>query len=219
MFEQRARIVHEGIALAEYTGGNAKKEIQQTNYGKAKSTLDSQLAGLGETKKKAGEMIDGARKFEETVNENRKSIAALEDAVKIMTDQKNDDRRKMDELETKYRNMETSQSARDFEEDLATYIYPRDTPVIHGPTFANLMLWLNTNMNTPEGEEANKKWKALKDRFGWTDRHENVLYKMLKCKMIFKQQKIDFDATFSNEEKECRDKILQIHIYIKSIPS
>jgi hypothetical protein len=129
-----------------------------------------------------------------------------------MADQLND-------LMTKDRNVEISASARDFEDDIATYIYPRNTPIVHGPKFANLMLWLDTNVNKPEGKEPNKKWNALKHSFGWNDKHKMVLHKMLDCRMKFKQEKIDFEATFNNEERECRDNILRMHSYIKSISS
>jgi hypothetical protein len=53
MLEQRAMTIYRGITLARSTGEHAKKEMQETNYGKAKSTLDNQLAGLGETGKEA----------------------------------------------------------------------------------------------------------------------------------------------------------------------
>jgi uncharacterized protein YoxC len=215
MLEQRAMTIHEGITLARSTGAKAKKEMQETNYGNAKSTLDSQLAGLGETEKKCSEMIDDAKKIEETVDESRKSIGNLERAVTTMDAQNKELKRKIDELMTMTRNSQTSQSARDFEDDLATYIYPRGTHVMHGPKLDNLMIWLDTS----GGEEANSRWNALKNRFGWNDKHKVVLRKMLDCRLKFEQERIDFEATFNNEERECRDNILRMHRYIKSISS
>jgi hypothetical protein len=219
MLEQRSMTVHEEIILAKSTGEKAKEEMQETNYGKAKSTLDSQLAGLGETKKKAAEMIVEARKFEETSSENRKSIAALEKAVTRIDDLNKELRKENHEHKRKIDGLMISQSARDFEDDLATFIYPRGTQVIQGPKFDNLMLWLGKNMTTHRGEVANSKWNALKSRFGWNDKHKVVLHKMLDCRMKFEQEKIDFEATFNNEERECRDNILRMHSYIKSISS
>ena len=152
---------------------------------------ENQLSGVEKTEENADIMVQAARNSVEMVD----LIQGLE--------------KRIDNLE---RSWTTWQSASDFVNDLATYIYPPDTKVTFGPMFTNLMLWLQQYQNTPEGEVANRKWNALqrKANFEWTDDHKNVLEKMLTCK------RIDFDVSFSNEDIRRRGEILMIHEFIKS---
>ena len=209
MCSQLATEIHGDIQTAKIAAESAIKSVQVGNHGKAESALKGQLAFLGKTEEKAGEMINESKKM---MNEAGKIWAEINKMKNEITDLNG----KVDDLMVTKRNMETWNSASDFEYDLAKYIYPQGVPVTFGSIFANVMLWLDQKKNTPEGQEASNKWGALTEMFGWDDKHENVLYKMLKCKMVFRHQKIDFEANLSDEDKECREKILQMHSFIKS---
>ena len=201
--------IHRDIQIAKIAAESAIQSIQVGNHGQAESALKGQLAFLGTTEQKAGEMINESKKVMNEAGEIWVEIKKMKNEIKDLNCQVHD-------LMVTKRNMETWNSASDFEYDVARYIYPQDTPVTFGPIFASLMLWLDKKKNTPEGQEASNKWKALTEMFGWKDKHENVLYKMLKCKMVLKHQKIDFEANLSDEDKECQEKILQMHSFIKS---
>ena len=206
MLTQQTASVREGITLAKQTGEEAIKSMYRKNYKGALSTTEAQQSGLKKTEEKAYNMVETAKKYDNTLSEHKRKFDRLEPVVNKMVDQ-------IDRLEKRNDNLERSwttwQSASDFVNDLATYIYPPGTKVTFGPIFTNLMLWLQ---NTSEGEEANGKWKALqrKANFQWTDDHTNLLDKMLRCK------KIDFDASFSHEDIKRRGEILMMNQFIKS---
>ena len=220
-----AKVINDNIQLALEKGDDARKTIQRENYDDGIAKLEYQLSRLGETKEKAKGMIAEAKKWEKTVTENQKAIERLHSQVydmnnKIEELKKDNDYLKceVNELMTMKSNLETWQSASDFEYDLATHIYPPGTKVTFGPIFPNLMLWLFENQNTPEGEKATKRWNELqkKAKVQWTDKHENVLYNMLKGKMAITHQKVDFDANWRNDYIKYRGEILQIKKFINS---
>ena len=179
----------------------------------AADLLATQLAGLGETKKRAEKMRDEAKQLEGKVNENSKAIARLRCALYSRMDgwekKNNYVESKVEELMTSKRLVKMSLIAKDFEEHLAAYIYPPHTPVTFGQIFPNLILWLHQNKNTIEGKEANNKWKKLQENTGieWTDAHGMVLFKMYKYAMVITHQEID--ASTSNNEVSFSDEEIQ----------
>ena len=201
--------VREGITFAKKTGEKATKSMHRKNYEGALSAMEAQQSGLKKTEEKAYSMVEIATECENNLAENRKKLNRLEPVVYKMVDEIETLKKRNNNLE---RNWITWQSASDFVTVLVTYIYPPDTKVTFGPMFTNLMLWLRQNHNTPEGEVANEKWKALqrKAEFQWTDDHTNLLDRMLRCK------KIDFDASFSEEDVKRRGEILMMNQFIKS---
>ena len=212
-------LVHEAVAirddiiLGRKTGENACKLIQGGNHGKGLDLLEQQLKKLGQTETKADKMIKAAKEFEER-------MSSLNDLCKRMDklEIKNIElENKVEALTSWKSHMEISQIASDFENDLAIYIYPPHTTVTVGPIFHNLILWLDQNKNTPEGQEANNKWEEVqvKTQIAWTDEHEMVLFKMLKCKMVIAAQENDYEVRFSDEEIGLRAEILKMHEFIK----
>jgi TolA-binding protein len=91
-----------------------------------------------------------------------------------------------DELQEMKSCLHTGQTAYNFEEDLARYIYPPGTPVTYDQKLTTVINWLKENRNTPEGREANRKWEKLKNECGWFgDRQQrDVLLEMRKCRRI-----------------------------------
>ena len=208
MITQLATSVHEGIILARQTGENATKSMHRKNYEGALNTMENQQSGLKKTEETADRMVVAAKKCDETLGENQKTFDRWETAIKKMDEKIEGLMKKNDDLE---RNWTTWQTASDFVDDLATYIYPPDTKVTFGPKFTKLMLWLQQNQNTSEGEEANKKWNDLqrKAKFQWTDDHKNLLETMLRCKNI------GCNVSFNNEDIRRREEILRMNQFLQ----
>ena len=194
--------VHAGIVSNIDTGKNVEKTMQRRNFPGAEELLQGHLVGLGETEKKAEELVDKAKEFEKIVYDNQKNIERMQDAMTKMqekSEKKNEYlENKIEELITVNRNSEMRQTACNFESLLATHIYPRAlcTPVTFRPIFANLMLWFDENKNAPEGQEANRVWAEFKDQVRWSDEHEKVLHKMLNS-----------ESTFSDDDKRYLEEI------------
>ena len=81
--------------------------------------------------------------------------------------------------------LKTGQIVFNFEKDLATYIYPHGKRIGSRKIFTNMKKWLEEKKNTPQGQEANVKWNALKREFSWTSEHERVFFKLLECRIEF----------------------------------
>ncbi len=214
---QIAREVHAGVASGMNTGENVRKTMQRKNFRGAEESLQGHLRDLGETEKKAEKMKDEAKKCENIMYDNQKRIDRLEAAIYKMQERMDRLEKKNDYLEHNMEkmksNLETWQTAHDFENLLATHIYPRGSPVTFGPIFANLMIWLDENKNTPEGQEASTKWNQFK--VNWSDKHEKVLYKMLKCRMVIEHSEVDFKSNFSDEDNRYLDEIREMSELLK----
>ena len=210
MVSTQAIDIRNGIKLGIETGEKAYKSIQGGKHGEGINWLDRQLDNLGQTETKANVMIDEAKEFEQRMSSLNELCIRMDNLEVNNIHLKNE----VEELVYWKRHVETSQTAIDFENDLAAYIYPPSTSITFGPIFHNLMLWLDQNQNTPEGQEANNKWIALQVETGiqWTDAHEMVLFKMYKCKMAITHQEI---VTFSNDDETRRKEILVMNEFIK----
>ena len=158
---------------------------------------------MRKTKRKADEMTAEVETAETDISGQ---LAHLQETVQGLET-------KMTEMQghTKSQKMEaalhTGQTAYNFENDLAAYIYPPGTAITHGHTFTNLMDWLRKNRRTRDGKKGNNKWRKFKEKFGWSHRHKAVFLKMVKCRLPYAHPTpIDFTlpipGIFSSGEKE-----------------
>ena len=108
--------------------------------------------------------------------------------------------------------LHAGQTAYDLECYLCKYIYPPETFAFCDQKFTTLMNWLKVNEDTPEGREGNRKWKELKDEYGWTDKtHKPVFLEMIRCRFSHAHPMVDFSLpipeNFNTSEKECVEDI------------
>ena len=139
------------------------------------------------TQLKSGEMITAVQEREDNISDR---FTRLENRMEEMRTRLNDtqfqlaltESRQTELLEMKS-DLHTGQTAYNFEYDLACYIYPPGMfSTYDRRIFSNLMKWLRENQDTPEGKEPNKRWNGLVKQFGWTDDHEPIFLKMVKCR-------------------------------------
>ena len=118
---------------------------------------------LKATHGKTGQMATEAEKCKGTIEKHEKSIERFEHFVKKYQPQD-----KLDEVEI----------AKNFEHQLAKYIYPRGTKIGSNEIFQNMRQWLDVNKKIPN-HDGNRKWNTLPKKIGWTEEHGNVLHRML----------------------------------------
>lgn len=102
----------------------------------------------------------------------------------------------------------------DFEEALVIYIYPESCKIPTKNRFTSMKKWLNKNRKTPEGREANKKWKKLKKEFSWSRAHEKVFFKLIRYRIRYAHPNDDTELvepeTFTDKEKEYINVIVKM---------
>jgi DNA repair exonuclease SbcCD ATPase subunit len=140
---------------------------------------------------KTNQMPNEIKKFETYLDQRFTHLdanikATQNDLKKTQNDLKatqNDLKTTQTELTELKSSLETDQVTHNFEKALAKHIYPPGTPKVHGPTFSILMKWLDENRETEKGRIANDKWKLLKDEFGWSEEHTQLLSTMVSRRM------------------------------------
>ena len=153
----------------------------------------------------------------ETKNCLKTTRNELTDTLNELTRTQNDHeitKNKLKEIEDA---LKTGQIAFNFEKDLATYIYPHDKKFGSTKIFTNMKRWLEEKKNTPQGQEANGKWNALKKEFSWTSEHERVFFKLLESRKEFAHPSLDRDVAhsqipdcYTDEEKKCIKDIVNM---------
>ena len=165
----------------------------------------------------AENMVQEIKKSNEPLNPKRKK--ELEDKIKELEEKITEQDDKIKDLETnlsavqadldKLKNsLQTGQLSFDFEKDLATYIYPEGKKIGSRQIFSNMKRWLEDKKGTPQGEASNKKWKDLQTEFSWSEKHEQVFFKLLKYRRKFAHPtrdaaELQIPDDFTNEEKMC----------------
>ena len=153
----------------------------------------------------------------ETKNNLEVTRNELVDTINELTRTQNDHeitKKKLKEIEDA---LKTGQIAFNFEKDLATYIYPHDKRIGSNKIFTNMKRWLEEKKDTPQGEEANQKWQALKTEFSWTSEHERVFFKLLESRKEVAHPSFDGDVAqsqipddFTDEEKKCVQDLVKM---------
>ncbi len=202
--------VHAGIVRGINTGENVEKTMQRRDFEEAAEALRRLLMGLRETEEKAERMKGDSGNVDRRINEILENNSELKKDAKKLEKRVEDLECNVGKLMIMKSNLETWHTACDFENLLAKHIYPKDASVTFGPIFANLMLWLDKNKKTSEGQEASKKWDEFKKQVSWSDENEKVFYKMLKCKMAIRHQGVDFQANFSDADMQYLEEIREM---------
>ena len=141
-----------------------------------KAQVEDLKGELKITQKKAHKMITVVQERDADITHR---FTRLESCMGEMQNKLDLTQSQLTELMKMKSDLHTGQTAYSFEYDLAYYIYPPGKfSTYDRRIFSNLMKWLRENGDTPEGEEANKRWNDLVDEFGWTNKHEPVF---LKC--------------------------------------
>ncbi|CAB4024975.1 Hypothetical predicted protein [Paramuricea clavata] len=198
---------------------HGRTEMQETS-------IPSLKYDLRRSKRKADEMITEVKRMK---TEETDRITRLEQHVEqtkegfktemaVMRNQLTDTQNELMEMKTA---LHTGQTAYNFEKDLATYIYPPGTSITFGRIFSTMMKWLQDNKDTPEGREGNKKWNALKRKFKWSNKHEQVFFKMLKCRRKPAHPKVDYKLpipdNFSKDEERYVEDIRKMTIRVNEL--
>ena len=153
----------------------------------------------------------------ETKNDLKLTRNELTDTQNQLTRTQNDHKITKNKLKEIEGALKTGQIAFNFEKDLATYIYPHGKRIGSRKIFTNMKKWLEEKKNTPQGQEANVKWNALKREFSWTSEHERVFFKLLESRIEFAHPSRDRVAAYSqipdcytDEEKKCINDIVNM---------
>ena len=182
-----------------------RQELQETGVPALKLALTT-------TRRKANDITEEAEGVETR-------IARLEDRFESkMTEIQRNLSETQCELWQMKEALHTGQTAYNFEKDLATYIYPPGTSITHGRIFSTLMDWLRENRETPQGRESNGKWEEFKNQFRWSRTHENVFFKMLRCRQTFAHPEVDFTfpipKNFTRTEERHAEDIRDMAIWL-----
>lgn len=165
----------------------------------------------------AEKMVQEIKKLKEPLNPKRKK--ELEDKIKKLEEKITEQDDKIKDLETKLstiqaeldelkNSLRTGQLSFDFEKDLATYIYPEGKKIGSRKIFSTMKRWLEDKKGTPQGDASNKKWNDLKTEFSWSEKHEQVFFKLLEYRRKFAHPprdaaELQIPDDFTNEEKMC----------------
>ncbi len=168
--------------------------------------------GRGREERKREEKI---RELEEKVSKLEQKIASLEKDKKILQEENKNLQDKCAKHDIKFAGLETGQIAFDFEKDVATYIYPEGTRIGSRQIFTNMKKWLEKNRHTRKGNEANTKWNELQREFAWSNKHEQVFFKLLEHRRVIAHPVVDREAVqsrfpddFTDQEKTCIEDII-----------
>lgn len=194
-----------------------QKEMEETPIPVIKKSLKG-------TKRKVDEMKTEVKRSETDVS-NR--FACLEKEMRAMQNQLDKTQSDLTETRTGQSKLmkmnialHTGQTAYNFEKDLATYIYPRGTPITFGQIFTNLMKWLET----PEGRKSvgKQKWDAFSRQFNWSNKHKRVFFKMLECRRKpAHPDELDFTLpipdNFTEDDKKYVEDIREMTVELKEL--
>ena len=204
--------IHESLGNHVKDIEKVEKEVQARCPKSAikQTTIPVLKQGLKKTTEKADEMKSEVIKQE---NEVLARIACLEKTVRAEQQSRQEMQEQLNETQSDLLKMKgdlhTGQTAYNFEKHLAAHIYPPGTPVTHGRIFTTLMKWLKENKHTREGRDASRKWKKLKEEFGWSNDRQQiaVFFKMLKCREEHAHPEVNFampiSENFTDSEKKC----------------
>ena len=202
------------VQTIESIGNILKKTPRSAATDQVKTMIPDFDTGLRGTKRKAEEMVT-AVEISETDASQR--FTSLEAQMQEMQSQLND------LMETKAY-LHIGQTAYDFENDLAGYIYPPEKVRTYNDRqiFSNLMKWLKENGNKPVGREPNEKWESLKKEFAWTRKHERVFLKMLKFRIAAAHpQPVNFEVSipdkFTADEKSLVKDIREMAVKLRNL--
>ena len=189
--------------MTERHGQNAMQE----------TSLPALKRNLRRTKRKADEMTTEATNVSQDIAGLKQTVQGLET--------------KMAGIQTELMDMKTAlhtgQTAYNFEEDLATYIYPARTPRTHDKVFTTLMQWLRENRDTRQGRGANRKWAQLQSECGfqWSTRHKDVFFKMIKSRINPAHPEVDYElpipGNFTGRERRCLEDIRRMTIRLNEL--
>ena len=206
--EERERL-KEQIKNLEENEANSQRRIAQLE--KEIFEQDGRIEHL--TKKMSGFEFQ----LTETKNNLKITRNELTDTLNELTRTQNDHeitKNKLKEIEDA---LKTGQIAFSFEKDLATYIYPNDKKYGSINIFTNMKRWLEKKKNTPQGQEANGKWNALKREFSWSSEHERVFFKLLESRKEYAHPSLDpvvaqsqIPGCYTDEEKKCINDIVSM---------
>ena len=206
--EEREKLKEQIRNLEENEADNQKRiaQLEEEVFGQ-----DGRIEHL--TKTMTGfefQLTEAKNNLEITRNE-------LTDTLNKLTKTQNDHELMKNKLKEIEDALKTGQIAFNFEEDLATYIYPHDKKFGSRKIFTNMKRWLEEKKNTPQGQEANEKWNALKREFSWTSEHERVFFKLLDFRKVYAHPTRDRDIAqsqipddFTDEEKNCIKVIINM---------
>ena len=160
----RSREIYTDIGNAVQKSIGVEKTLQRGNRENALMETEYLTKNLKATHEKTGQMVTEAEQRRGTIDEHEKRIEHLEDFVKKYQPQLD----KQNEMEI----------ARNFEYQLAKYIYPEGTEIGSNEIFQDMKQWLDVNKKIPN-HDGNRKWNRLPEIIGWTEEHGNVLRRML----------------------------------------
>ena len=215
----------EVLHLAEKLCSRIKDRIEKTEYVErayvgdvtSKIKLQDLKSEMIKDREIAENMVQEIKKSNEPLNPKRKK--ELEDKIKELEEKITEQDDKIKDLETKLsavqadldelkNSLRTGQLSFDFEKDLATYIYPEGKKIGSRKIFSAMKSWLKKKKHTSQGQASNKKWNDLKTQFSWSEKHEQVFFKLLEYRREFAHPVRDADEfqipdDFTNEEKMC----------------
>ena len=212
-----AETIKDEIIKGEGIVHEISKKFHQSDELNSKEKLEMEKE-IRNLKKKVTELEAKMKILEEDEADNKKQIACLEHDLRQKDVQIIKLNEKVERGETKFKEMEnalqTGQIAFEFEKDLAKYIYPHDKKFSSRKIFTSMKKWLEDKKDTKQGREANERWKALKDEFSWSSKHEEVFFKLLESRRKYAHPAVDQSGArfsipdcFTVEEKKCIEVI------------